>query len=98
MAERGTPDLISSQAPFIQALVQKSVTVITNLAGRLTHWMLSESCAASQGAEGKNLAPRLRIGRDAWFAANIALPRTQKSEESAIRLNVSNEQQIPRRS
>jgi hypothetical protein len=64
MAERGTPDLISSQAPFIHALVQKSVTAITNFAGRLTHWMLSESCAASQGAEGKKLAPRLRIGRD----------------------------------
>jgi hypothetical protein len=26
MAEHGTPDQISSQAPFIQALVQKSVT------------------------------------------------------------------------
>jgi hypothetical protein len=59
MAERGTPDLISSQAPFIQALVQKSVTAITNLAGRLTHWMLSESCAASQGADGKKLGTKV---------------------------------------
>jgi hypothetical protein len=64
MAEHGTPDLISSQAPFIHALVQKSVTVITNFEGRLTEGMLSESRGPSQGAEGKNLAPRLRIGRD----------------------------------
>jgi hypothetical protein len=36
MAEHGTPDQITSQAPFIQALVQKSVTAITKLAGRLS--------------------------------------------------------------
>jgi len=42
MAEHGTPDQITSQAPFIQALVQKSVTAITNLAGRLSFGMLGK--------------------------------------------------------
>ena len=54
MAEHGTPDLSSSQAPFIQALVQKSVTAITKLAGRLSFRMLRERAAISQGGCGKN--------------------------------------------
>src|SRR5947209_6891835 len=49
MAEHGTPDPSSSQAPFIQALVQKSVTAITKLAGRLSFRMLREQAAISQG-------------------------------------------------
>ncbi|SPE37200.1 hypothetical protein SBA7_1270003 [Candidatus Sulfotelmatobacter sp. SbA7] len=36
MAEHGTPDLNASQAPVHSVLVQKSVTTITNLAGRLS--------------------------------------------------------------
>jgi hypothetical protein len=36
MAERCTPDPSSSRVPVHSALVQKSVTVITNLAGRLS--------------------------------------------------------------
>jgi len=59
MAERGTPDQNSSQAPFIQALVQKSVTAITNPVGRLSFRMLSESCRAAQGVATKKLALRL---------------------------------------
>jgi hypothetical protein len=43
MAEHGTPDQKTSQAPFIQALVQKSVTAITKLAGRLSFGMLGET-------------------------------------------------------
>src|SRR5271169_4946029 len=42
MAERRTPDLSSSRVPVHSALVQKSVTVITNPAGRLSLWMLGE--------------------------------------------------------
>ena len=42
MAERGTPDPSSSRAPVHSALVQKSVTAITNPAGRLSLWMLGE--------------------------------------------------------
>jgi hypothetical protein len=62
MAEHGTPDLISSQAPFIQALVQKSVTAITNPAGRLSLRMLSEDRVTAQGGTRKMLELRLRIG------------------------------------
>ena len=42
MAERCTPDPSSSRVPVHSALVQKSVTVITNPAGRLSLWMLGE--------------------------------------------------------
>jgi hypothetical protein len=59
MAERGTPDQNSSQAPFIQALVQKPVTAITNPVGRLSFRMLRESCRAAQGVGTKKLALRL---------------------------------------
>jgi len=45
MAQRRTPDLSSSRAPVHSALVQKSVTVITNLAGRLSIWMLGKTRA-----------------------------------------------------
>src|SRR5882672_10773986 len=43
MTERRTPDPSSSRAPVHSALVQKSVTVITNPAGRLSTWMLGKS-------------------------------------------------------
>jgi hypothetical protein len=59
MAEHGTPDQITSQAPFIQALVQKSVTAITKLAGRLSFGMLGESRASAQGGTGKKMVLRL---------------------------------------
>jgi len=62
MAEHGTPDLISSRAPFIQALVQKSVTAITNPAGRLSFRMLRQDRATPQGVRPKKMAPRLRAG------------------------------------
>jgi len=42
MTERRTPDPSSSRAPVHSALVQKSVTVITNPAGQLSLWMLGE--------------------------------------------------------
>src|SRR5271169_2585918 len=45
MAQRRTPDLSSSRAPVHSALVQKSVTAITNPAGRLSIWMLGKSHA-----------------------------------------------------
>jgi hypothetical protein len=43
MAERRSPDPSSSRVPVHSALVQKSVTVITNPAGRLSIWMLGKS-------------------------------------------------------
>ena len=42
MAERCTPDPSSSRVPVHSALVQKSVTAITNPAGRLSPVMLGE--------------------------------------------------------
>src|SRR5580692_7200406 len=42
MTERRTPDPSSSRVPVHSALVQKSVTVITNPAGRLSPVMLGE--------------------------------------------------------
>jgi len=59
MAEHGTPDPKSSRAPFIHALVQKSVTAITNLAGRLSIRMLRERRMNSQGAAKENLNRRI---------------------------------------
>jgi hypothetical protein len=43
MTEHCTPDPSSSQAPVHSVLVQKSVTTITNRAGRLSSWMLGKS-------------------------------------------------------
>src|SRR6267142_3398192 len=45
MTERRTPDPSSSRVPVHSALVQKSVTAITNLAGRLSIWMLGKTRA-----------------------------------------------------
>jgi hypothetical protein len=61
VAEHGTPDQITSQAPFIQALVQKSVTAITNLAGQLSFGMLGESRASAQGGTAKKMVLRLLL-------------------------------------
>jgi hypothetical protein len=40
MTEHSTPDLFASRVPVHSALVQKSVTTITNSAGQLSLWML----------------------------------------------------------
>ena len=49
MTERRTPDPSSSRVPVHSALVQKSVTVITNLVGRLSTWMLGKSRRMRKG-------------------------------------------------
>src|SRR5712692_1888823 len=49
MTERRTPDPSSSRVPVHSALVQKSVTVITNLVGRLSLWMLGKSRQLRKG-------------------------------------------------
>src|SRR3982074_3362885 len=49
MTERRTPDPSSSRVPVHSALVQKSVTVITNLVGRLSTWMLGKSRPMRKG-------------------------------------------------
>jgi hypothetical protein len=53
MAQRRTPDLSSSRAPVHSALVQKSVTVITNPAGRLSIWMLGKTSALGKWKSAK---------------------------------------------
>jgi len=63
MAEHGTPDQITSQAPFIQALVQKSVTAITKLVGRLSFGMLGESWSTAQEGMAKKMVLRLLSGK-----------------------------------
>ena len=54
MAERRTPDPSSSRVPVHSALVQKSVTAITNPAGRLSLWMLGKSRALGKGKSAKS--------------------------------------------
>ena len=54
MAQRCSPDLSSSRAPVHSALVQKSVTVITNPAGRLSIWMLGKSRAVGKRKSAKS--------------------------------------------
>jgi hypothetical protein len=52
MAEHGTPDPSSSRVPVHSALVQKSVTTSTNLAGRLSVFDARKQGQVSQ--EGKH--------------------------------------------
>ncbi len=49
MTERRTPDPSSSRVPVHSALVQKSVTAITNLVGRLSTWMLGKTRRMRKG-------------------------------------------------
>ena len=49
MAEHRTPDPSSSRVPVHSALVQKSVTAITNPAGRLSVRMLGKLPALARG-------------------------------------------------
>ena len=62
MAERRTPDrLFSSRVPVHSVLVQKSVTTITNFAGRLYILDARESGGDSQEAAAKKMAVGLLI-------------------------------------
>ena len=54
MAERRSPDPSSSRVPVHSALVQKSVTAITNPAGRLSIWMLGKSHALGKWKTAKS--------------------------------------------
>ena len=61
VAEHRTPDLSSSQVPVHSVLVQKSVTTITNFAGRLYILDARESGGDSQEAAAKKMAVGLLI-------------------------------------
>jgi hypothetical protein len=54
LAERRTPDRITSQVPVHSVLVQKSVTTITNFAGRLSGWMLGKAGQIRKRADVKS--------------------------------------------
>jgi hypothetical protein len=60
MAERSTPDPSSSRAPVHSALVQKSVTTSTNLAGRLFVSDARKEFADTQEGKHKKLAGSLQ--------------------------------------
>jgi hypothetical protein len=59
MAEHRTPDRYTSQAPVHSVLVQKSVTTITNWAGRLSGLDARETPKVSQDPTRKKLALHL---------------------------------------
>jgi hypothetical protein len=69
MTERRTPDPSSSRVPVHSALVQKSVTAITNLVGRLSTWML-----------GKTRRMRKSKPRKRWQAACNQSNRAENSK------------------
>jgi len=58
LAERRTQDRKASRAPFHRPLVQKTVTTITNLAGRLSKKMLGKSRVVGKWG-----------GADSWHSA-----------------------------
>ena len=105
MTERRTPDPSSSQVPVHSALVQKSVTVITNLAGRLSTWMLGKSrrmrkgklqkrwqsaCNQSNHASDSDLA---RMSRPGDFPAQS--PRRKRQHPDSLSATPINTLQLP---
>ena len=66
MAEHRSPDPSSSRAPVHSVLVQKSVTTITNFAGRLYTLDAREWRADSQEPACKKMAVGLLIGRKGY--------------------------------
>jgi len=79
MAEHGTPDLISSQAPFIQALVQKSVTAITKLAGRLSFRMLRDTRQLRKG-------PITKSWNQGCWTGNFTTETRDTNQNSKVRM------------
>src|SRR5450631_2492092 len=73
MAERRSPDPSSSRVPVHSALVQKSVTAITNPAGRLSIWMLGKSSALSKWKTAKSWQAACNQSNH-WFTNGLANP------------------------
>ena len=71
MAERCTPDPSSSRVPVHSALVQKSVTAITNPAGRLSIWMLGKSRALGKWKSVKSWQAACNQSNE-WFPNGLA--------------------------
>jgi hypothetical protein len=71
MAERCSPDPSSSRVPVHSALVQKSVTAITNPAGRLSIWMLGKSSALGKWKTANSWQTICNQSND-WFTNGLA--------------------------
>jgi hypothetical protein len=71
VAERCTPDPSSSRVPVHSALVQKSVTAITNPAGRLSIWMLGKSRALGKWKSVKSWQAACNQSNE-WFPNGLA--------------------------
>ena len=71
MAERCSPDPSSSRVPVHSALVQKSVTAITNPAGRLSIWMLGKSRALGKWKTAKSWQAACNQSNH-WFTNGLA--------------------------
>src|SRR4249920_599197 len=72
MAERCSPDPSSSRVPVHSALVQKSVTAITNSAGRLSFRMLGKSEALGKWKSAKSWQVACNQSNDS-FTNGLAL-------------------------
>ena len=79
MAQRRTPDLSSSRAPVHSALVQKSVTAITNPAGRLSIWMLGKTHALGKWKTAKSWQTAC-YESNAGFTNGLANGREQRGD------------------
>ncbi len=71
VAERCSPDPSSSRVPVHSALVQKSVTAITNPAGRLSIWMLGKSRALGKWKTAKSWQAACNQSNE-WFPNGLA--------------------------
>jgi hypothetical protein len=95
MTERRTPDPSSSRVPVHSALVQKSVTVITNLVGRLSTWMLGKSRPMRKGKYQKrwqgacNQSNHARDSGLAMMSASGDFPLRKPAEQAAAPYSLS---------
>ena len=71
MAERCSPDPSSSRVPVHSALVQKSVTAITNPAGRLSIRMLGKSCGLGKWKTANSWQTICNQSNE-WFTNGLA--------------------------
>ena len=83
MAERCSPDPSSSRVPVHSALVQKSVTAITNSAGRLSIWMLGKSGAVGKWKPAKSWQVACNQSNE-WFTNGLARGKVYRNRRVQI--------------
>jgi hypothetical protein len=79
MAEHRSPDLSSSRAPVHSVLVQKSVTTITNPAGRLSTWMLGKSRSLGKWKTAKSWQAACNQSNETVLRGTCAAATAMKS-------------------